>query len=156
MRKTTSPGTSDSRKLETDEKLSQDERARIMSHLRGLTSWVGGMIPEDEEIEGNRVPLRDIVYDFLAIENPTEEEIEGALFLAEVLEKKVGELEEILRNGNITKAEGHRLEDEIRGLLKAIDDLRHLKGDSLGVREKMITSKVEDQRRWLDFVKKTK
>jgi hypothetical protein len=156
MKETNSSETSDSRKSDYDEKIGQDERAKILSRLRGLTSWVGGMIPENEEIEGHRIPLRNIVYGFVATENPTDEEIEGALSLANVLERKVGELENFVRTGDITKAEGHRLEDEIRGLIKAIDELRHLKGDAMGMRAKAMASKVDDQRRWLDFVNRIK
>jgi len=145
---------SDAMKSDLDDRISEDERAKILANLRGLTSWVGGMIPEQEEIEGKRIPLRDIVYSYVAEENPTDEEIEGALSLANVLEKKGSELENAIKTGDITRGEAHRLEDEIKGLLKAGDALKHLKGDAIGIKAKALAAKVGDARRWLEFVKK--
>ncbi|MGD0056763.1 MAG: DUF5788 family protein [Methanomassiliicoccales archaeon] len=143
-------------KSDLDDRISEDERTRILANLRSLTSWVGGMIPEEEEIEGKRIPLRDIVYSYIAEETPTDEEIEGALSLAVVLEKKGWELENLIKTGDIKRSEAHRLEDETKGLLKAADALRHLKGDVMGVKAKALAAKVGDARRWLEFVKKIK
>lgn len=137
-----------------DDKISEDERAGILASLRGPTSWVGCMIPELEEVEGKRIPLRDIVYNYLVKENPTDEEIDGALSLANVLEVRTSQLEDTIRTGDITRREAHRLEEEIKGLLKAADALRHLKGDAMEVRAKARAAEVGDARRWLEFVKK--
>lgn len=135
-----------------DEKLSDEERKRIISRLHGLSSWVGSLIPEFEEVEGRRIPLRDVVFRYSAYENPTEEEIEGAFALALVLEKKAKRFEGVIEEGNITTSEARRLEQEVRGLLKAADTLRHLRGDALDVKAKAASARIQDEKRWLDFV----
>ncbi len=132
-----------------------EERRRILARIHSLFYWVGVLVPEEELIEDTRIPLRDIVYNFISKENPTEEEIQGALALAKVLEKKAHELEEKIKEGDITKAEARKLFEETAGLLRAVDDLRHAKGDVLEVRTKALMAKIDDEKRWLEFVKKT-
>ncbi len=139
-----------------DSKISEEERRKILASLRGPTAWVGCMIPEIEEIEGERIPLRDLVYDYIIKENPTDEEIEGALSLASVLEKKAKSLEDTLARDEITRREAYRYQEKIKGLLKAIDALRHLRSDAMEVKARALAAKVVDARRWLEFVKRVK
>lgn len=154
MNEKTRSRTLDQMTSDLDDRISEDERRRVLASLHGPTSWVGSMIPELEEIEGKQMRLRDIVFDYMVKENPTDDEIEGALSLASVLEEKTKELEDSISTGEITRREAYRYEEEIKGLLKAIDALRHLRGDAMEVKAKARAAEVGDTRRWLEFVKK--
>lgn len=112
------------------------------------------MIPEQEEIEGKRIPLRDVVYRYKAEETPTSEEIEGALALANVLQNRAEGLENVIRTEDMSRSRATELEEHVRGLLKASDALRHLRGDALEIKARALDSKVADERRWLEFVRR--
>jgi hypothetical protein len=145
---------SDGRKPGAEDRISEHDRAQILASLRGPSSWVGGMIPEQEEIEGKRIPLRDVVYRYKAEETPTSEEIEGALALANVLQNRAEGLENVIRTEDMSRSRAKELEEHVRGLLKASDALRHLRGDALEIKASALDSKVADERRWLEFVRR--
>lgn len=139
-----------------DEKLTPEERARILSRLHSLLYWVGILIPDVEIIENHRIPLRDIVYNFISKDEPTDEEVKGALALAHSLERKAKKLEEELEKQDLTKSRARELYEEIAGLLRAVDDLRHSKGQDFEIKARALMSKVDDEKRWLEFIERIK
>ena len=48
-----------------EELLTREEREKVMARIRSLFFWVGETIPDEVEISGRRVPLRDLVHDFI-------------------------------------------------------------------------------------------
>jgi hypothetical protein len=74
--------------------------------------------------------------------------------LASALEAKARTLEKELREAHLTKGQAHILLDEICGLLRGVDDIRKSKGASAPIMAKALMSRVQDERRWLSFVKK--
>ncbi len=133
--------------------LTEDDRAKIISRVHSLLYWLGKFIPDDEIIEGHDVRLRELIYSYLSNPTPTPEEVEGALALAEVLDKKAKTLEEDLRIRKMSKGQAHVLLDEICGLLRAVADIRRAKGPAAQLKAQMLMSRVRDERRWLEFVK---
>ncbi|MDD1765424.1 MAG: DUF5788 family protein [Methanomassiliicoccales archaeon] len=154
MRDIKRSATSSGRKPGAEERISEHDRVEILASLRGPSSWVGGLVPEQEEIEGKRIPLRDVVYRYTAVQTPTSDDIEGALALANVLQKKAEGLENVIGTEDISRSKAMELEEHVRGLLKASDALRHLKGDALEIKARALDSKVADERRWLEFVRR--
>ncbi|MDH7508108.1 MAG: DUF5788 family protein [Methanomassiliicoccales archaeon] len=139
-----------------DERLTPEERSRILARLHSLLYWVGVLIPDEEVIDDHKIPLRDIVFDFISKEEPTDEEVMGALALAHSLEKKAKGLEEELEVGRLTKSRARELYEEIAGLLRAVDDLRHSKGQDFEIKARALMSKVDDEKRWLEFIERIK
>ncbi|MDD1770568.1 MAG: DUF5788 family protein [Methanomassiliicoccales archaeon] len=133
--------------------LTEDDRARILSRIHSLLYWLGKFIPEEELLEGQKVKLRDVIYAYVTKPNPTPEEVEGALSLADALDKKARALEDDLRVKKFSKGQAHVLLDEICGLLRAVEEIRKAKGQEAQVRAIALMSKVKDERRWLEFVK---
>jgi hypothetical protein len=43
--------------------------------------------------------------------------------------------------------------DEICGLLRAVDEIRHAQDASAQIKAKALMNRVTDERRWLDFVR---
>ena len=124
-----------------------------MSRLHSLLFWLGKFIPEEELLEGESIPLREVIFRFVMKEDPSPEEVQGATDLANVLEAKAKKLEKQLYEFQLTKGEAHILLDEICGLLRAVDDIRRSKGASVSIMAKVIMNRVQDERRWLNFVK---
>ena len=138
------------------QKLSDSERKAIISRIHSMLFWVGKFIPQHEIIEGRDVDLRDLTFQFVSNEHPSQEEIQGAKELADILENKARELELQIREDEVTKANAYEMLDEICGLLRAVDDLRNSHGDIAMYKKKALMEKVNDERRWLQFVDELK
>ena len=133
--------------------LSEEDRRRIMARIHSLLFWLGKFIPEEELLEGQRIPLREIVFNFISKAEPSEEEVEDAMSLAEALQRKARALEMELRDKQMSKGEAHMLLDEICGLLRAVDEIRHAKVGEANVKAMALMKRVADEKRWLNFVR---
>ena len=133
--------------------LTEEDRRKILSRIHSLLFWLGKFIPEEELLEGERVPLREVIFRYIMKESPSPEEVQGALDLADALEAKARQLEKQLQGGILTKGEAHAILDEICGLLRAVDDIRKSRGANTPIKAKAMMNRVQDERRWLTFVK---
>ena len=133
--------------------MTEEDRQKILGRLHSLLYWLGKFIPEEELLQGESIPLREVVFRFIMKENPSPEEVQGAMDLANVLEAKARELEKQLEVGQLTKGEALEILDEASGLLRAVDELRRARGTSAPLLAKTIMNRVQDERRWLSFVK---
>jgi hypothetical protein len=137
--------------------LSPEERQRIVARIRSAFGAVGARIPDIEVIDGERLNLRDLVFDYIGKERPTEKDIERADRLADGLEKKVRELEERLRGDELSERAAVELMREALGVLRALQQLRGLRDPDRGaVARSAVLNRVDDERRWLDFMKNVK
>jgi hypothetical protein len=134
--------------------LTEQDRRAIFNRIHSMLFWLGKFIPDDEQLDGKRVNLRDVIFRFVTKEKPTEEETLEALQLAEIMEKKARSLEEEIKTRpDLTKGQAHVILDEICGLLRGVDEIRHAKGATATVKAKALMSKVADEKRWQEFVK---
>jgi hypothetical protein len=53
----------------------------------------------------------------------------------------------------MSKGEAHMLLDEICGLLRAVDEIRHAKVGEANVKAMALMKRVADEKRWLHFVR---
>ncbi|MCX6652853.1 MAG: DUF5788 family protein [Methanomassiliicoccales archaeon] len=133
--------------------LTEEDRRKILGRIHSLLYWLGKFIPEEELLERERVQLRDVIFNYVTKQKPTEEEVQGALFLADALEGRAKQLESELSEGDLTKGQAHILLDEICGLLRAVDEIRHAQDASAQIKAKALMSRVTDEKRWLSFVR---
>jgi hypothetical protein len=138
------------------ERLSESERRATISRIHSLLYWVGMFIPQIETVNGRQVDLRDVVYKFVSKENPSLDEVQGAKDLSDILEKKARELELEIKERDLTRVHAHQLLDEICGLLRAVDELRFAHGKTAKYKMTALLAKVNDERRWLQFVEQLK
>jgi hypothetical protein len=138
------------------ELLSESERRAIISRIHSLLYWVGMFIPQVEIVDGKQVDLRDVVYQFVSKENPSLDEAQGARALSDILDKKARELELQIKEHDVTKVHAYHLLDEICGLLRAVDELRNSHGKTAKFKMSALMAKVNDERRWLQFVEQLK
>jgi hypothetical protein len=136
--------------------LTSEDRSKIISRIHSLLFWVGETIPQEIRIEDRTVPLRDVVYNYLISDDPTEEEKKDAEVLAELLDKHVKEAEAEIRRGDITRSEACGLMNEARSYLRAVDELRTSKGDEAEFKRHDLMKRVEDARRWQHFIDQVK
>ena len=138
------------------ERLSENDRRAIISRIHSLLYWVGMFVPQVEIVNGKRVDLRDVVYQFVSKEDPSLEEVQGARALSDMLDRKARELELEIRERDLTKVHAYQLLDEICGLLRAVDELRNSHGKTAKFKMLALMAKVNDERRWLQFVEQIK
>jgi hypothetical protein len=143
--------------VDWDGVLSPQERQRILARLHSAFGAVGARIPEVEIIDGERVPLRDIVFDFIGKPSLTREELEKARRLAARLGRRVKELEGRLRRDQLTERAAVELMKEALGILRALQHLATVADpETMDISRRAILEKVDDERRWLDFIRKVK
>jgi hypothetical protein len=118
-----------------------------------LLFWVGEFVPELEELEGRDVPLRDSVFKFITEQTPSEDTVKGAMELAAILERKAKALEKDLATKGMERSKAYEVMHEVLGLLRAVDELRDLKMADRQVKAQALVAKVNDEHRWLDFVR---
>jgi len=137
--------------------LSPQERQRILARLRSALGAVGSRIPDIEVIDQKRVPLKDIVFGYLGKPSLTQKELEEAGALARALERKVKALEGNIRDASLSERAAVDLMREALGLLRALYHLRGLTDEGrVRVARKALMARVDDERRWLEFIKKVK
>jgi hypothetical protein len=133
--------------------LTEEERHRMMSTIHSMVFWVGVLVPEYEMLDEHRVELRDQVFRLVTKEHLTEGDRAEIEALIASLKQKEHDLEHNLEHDPMTVQAGKALMEEIRGLLKAIDELRTAESeDTANVGAREVMSRVEDARRWHRFV----
>ena len=139
--------------IDSDGIFTNEERQRILEHLHSLLFWVGVPIPKVTTLEGEKVRLRNLVHAFISNPRLTPDEKKDMETLIRVLEEKGKSLEAVLAHGEISEDEAIDLLNETSGILRAIDELREAEErEEVEIKKAAVIKKVEDQRRWMDFI----
>jgi hypothetical protein len=137
--------------------LTDEERGKMISIIHSMVFWVGVLVPEYEMVEGHEMELRDTVYGLTTKEHLSPEDIGKIDRLVERLRVRERELEHDLAHDPMTVDAAKSLMGEVRGLLKAIDDLRSAESEEHArVGKDEVMARVEDARRWHDFMKQVR
>jgi len=136
--------------------LNPAEREKLLGRIHSALYWVGEFVPDRYEIDGKMVMLRDTIYNFISNPEPTFEEREAALSLAERLQQDVRDREADLRSRNMSVADAQELMDEVAGLMRAVDDLRTMDDEKADYSKQLLLDRINDEKRWLKFVKEIK
>ncbi len=135
--------------------LTDDERYRIQRRLHATLSWVGVRIPDELDLGGDRVVLRDLVDRFVFDDYIDEEERAEVMDLIDKLEDKAEILEDALAEEDLTLEEAEKILHRAIGVLRAIDELKHLEDeDEWEDVHRQIMEKVDDANRWREFTKR--
>lgn len=137
--------------------LTSEEREKMIATIHSMVFWVGVLVPEWEIVGDREMELREIVYRLSTKEHLTDEDIGMIDRLVKTLEVREKELESKLAHDPMTVDAAKALGEEIRGLLKAIYDLRSAETDDhASVGKDEVMARVDDARRWKDFVEQIK
>jgi len=137
--------------------LTKEDREKLLSKLHRLMVFIGCEIPLKVELEGEPVPLHELVWRLITHEGAlTPEESVAVDELHHEIELKIREEEFEIKSANITKDEARELFVEACGLIRAAVSLRDIeKRETLRDHSKMAASaKVEAEKRWLEYLKK--
>jgi hypothetical protein len=137
--------------------LTEEERRKMFATIHSMMFWVGVLIPDWELVGDREIELRDVVYRLSTKEHLTDEDIQRIDALVAQLKTRERELEHKLSHDPMTIDAAKALMAEIRGLLKAIDDLRNAETDEhASVSKDEVLSRLEDARRWKEFIEQVK
>ncbi len=139
--------------------LTQRERDELIHKLNHMFTFVGTEIPEEIELDHERIPLRQVMWQLLnRKEKLTPEEFAAVEKLYTSIERKIREIESTIKTAAINDNEALALFVEAQGLIRAAVELRDIeKGkqlDSYGQLES--AKKIEAQKRWLQYLKKVR
>ncbi|MCK5561364.1 MAG: hypothetical protein KAJ51_12245 [Thermoplasmata archaeon] len=130
-----------------------------MKRIQSLFNWVGASIPEEAEIDGRKIKLRRLVSDFITKTDISNEDQKNIKILIKALLKKEKTLENVISRGKISDHKAMEMLDEITGILRAVDKLRNLteedQDDAHSGKEDLMR-KIDDEKRWMKFVRSMK
>jgi hypothetical protein len=138
--------------------LEPEERRRIHERIHSAFGAVGARIPETVVSGGRRLRLKEAVFAYLDKERLTPDDLRAVDDLSAALKEKVDELDRDIMTGDISEKCAVDLMREVLGILRALDHLRRLREDPrrAGPERAALMEKVDDERRWRDFLKQVR
>ena len=140
--------------------LTQDERQKILKRIESAFGWLGASIPEEIELQGVKYRLREEIRNLVLKDELTEAESVQIKKLISSLEAEGKFLKNIVMTEDISDFEAMDLSEKILGILRAVRNLREIirkvpKSEALDAKEELMIE-IEDEKRWLKYVKKIK
>ncbi len=135
--------------------ISEGERERLVSELHRFLAWVGEQLPDVVEVQGETIMVHDVIWSCIHNKQVSEKEKDHLTDLIRLLEMQEKHDEEALRRANLTREEAKMLYHESASLIRAVMDLKECEAGGVKLRESSEENKkkIEDARRWLDFLK---
>ncbi|HLB71721.1 MAG TPA: DUF5788 family protein [Candidatus Methanoperedens sp.] len=138
-----------------DDYISREEREHLLSELHRFLVWVGEQLPEEVDVNGEKVKLHEMIWHCIHQDQLSEQEKERYMELVRLLEAKERRDEELLKTEELTHEEAKELYHEAAALIRAIMDLRECEEGKVRLKEagEEQKKKIDDARRWLSFLK---
>ncbi len=136
--------------------LTKEDREKLLSKLHRLMVFIGCEIPLKVDLEGEPVPLHELVWRLMTHEGAlTPEESVAVDELHHEIELKIREEELEIKSADISEAEARELFVQACGLIRAAVALRDIeKRETLrDYSEIAASSKVDAEKRWLEYLK---
>lgn len=137
--------------------LTKQEREKLLFKLNRLFIFIGCEIPDTIELEGENIPLHDLIWKIITSKQPLSlEELAAVDKLYREIEKKIREEELKIKSGDISKTEAREIYVETCGLIRAAMELRDIKrtGSLPDYAIHATSDIVESQKNWLKYLKK--
>ncbi len=140
--------------------LSDDERKRILDRIESAFSWLGATIPKEIEIQGKKYKLQQEIQNLILNNELTDPENDRITRLISHLENEKKVLTDIIKKESIADYDALELSNRICGILRAVHDLRGLAKRAYKVKafnaKQELMDTIDDEKRWLKYVKKIK
>ena len=143
--------------LSETEKLTRQEREKILQKLNRLFIFIGCEIPTIIEVDDETIPLHELIWKIVTSKEPlSSEELASIDKLYHDIEKRIHEEELKIKSADITKTEARELYVETCGLIRAALELRDVEksGLSRDYSGQVIPEMIESQKSWLEYLKK--
>ena len=128
------------------------ERKQLLERVGREGSTLGVDIPEDIEIQGETVRLREFVFEIKRRETVPAGERDRVERAKRNLRRERLERLELIEAGEIGFEEGERVASAIIGIDRALEALQNLGSES--VADEADRQEAADTKRWMDFLKK--
>jgi hypothetical protein len=137
--------------------LTKQEREKLLFKLNRLFIFIGCEIPDNIELEGENIPLQELIWKIITSKQPlSPEELAAVDKLYRDIEKKIREEELKIKTADISKTEARKLYVETCGLIRAAMELRDIEriGSLRDYSVHVTPDIVESQKNWLKYLKK--
>ncbi len=137
------------------EKLSKYERENLLIKLEKEFAFTGAVIPEEIEMDSERIRLKQFVFEMSRKRGSLEpEEIRKIDVMIARIRRKKQEIVRRITLDDIDKDEAAELYRTALGLGRALDTLYSASEPKTSVEEESKKAVVEDARRWLGLVRR--
>ncbi|ELY37988.1 hypothetical protein C497_07759 [Halalkalicoccus jeotgali B3] len=127
------------------------ERKQLLERIGKEGATIGARIPEEITVQGERVELRDFVFEIKRRTTVPEGEKERVEQAKRNLRKERIERLDRIEAGEISMAEGERLAESIIGIDRALEGLQQLGPANLEAEAR--AQEVADKKRWSRFMR---
>lgn len=152
-----------------DDYITDEERKHLISGLHRILAWVGESLPDNVNIDGRDIDIHETIWQCIHKKDFTEEEKCNFRDIANSLEKKEKDFEEVLQRANLKRTDADRLYHEIASIMRAVTDIRECETGKVTLKEcnedtiqgekhketakAVLKSSIDDTKRWLNFMK---
>jgi len=126
------------------------ERQRLLDATRRQSGTIGERIPETVTVQSEELPLREFVFECKRLDAVPESERERIEETKRRLQRERLARKQRIEDGDIDRAEGEALVDDIRGLDRAINALEGL--DEPDYAEQLRRKQIEDAEKLLSLI----
>jgi len=142
--------------VDYDGVFTREERKRILSRLDSMFNWVGAAIPDEMELEGERVNLRGTIEDLVMKDELDRKDRRRITGLIRALRKREKGMKEMIRKGDISEERAVEIYDDLKGIVRAVSKLRRLyegeDDDDEPMEKSALMRRVNDERRWKKYL----
>jgi hypothetical protein len=128
------------------------ERKRLLERIEREGATIGAEIPEEIEIQGERIALREFVFEIRRRETVPPGERERVERAKRNLRRERLQRKQRIEDGEVSYEEGERLARAIVGVDRALDALEQL--GPVDVEREAAAKEAADRKRWLKFLRK--
>jgi hypothetical protein len=126
------------------------ERKQLLERVGREAATIGADIPEEIEVQGEPLELRQFVFEIKRRDTVPAEERERVDDAKRNLRRERNERLERIEEGEISFAEGERLAASIIGIDRALNALEQL--DPVDLESEAARQEAADQKRWMNFL----
>lgn len=127
------------------------ERKQLLARIDREGATVGAQIPEEITVQGERLALREFVFETRSRESIPADERERVEGAKKNLRRERLARRQRIEEEDITDEEGEALVESIVGIDRALHALRDL--GTVDIEREASTQEMADRKRWLSFLK---
>jgi len=130
--------------------IDDSDRRDLLSRVERSSRTIGGSIPDELAVQGETLPLNEVVFRYKRLETVSEAQRERLEALKRDLKRERLERKQRIEDGAISLAEGERLVESVHGIDRAVNALENLDGPDIG--EQLADKEREDARELLALI----
>lgn len=131
--------------------MNEQQRRELLGEIRGLTATVGKDLPDELDVQGTTIDVREFVFECKRLDAIPEGERERIEDVKTQLRRERLERKQRLEREDISLEEGENLVESIQGLDRALNALDGLDEPAIG--EELRQKELEDARELLSLMR---